>query len=134
MTRVTVKKLTRSQFSAPYKSFAISAYSKELYFSSKPHYFTNNDTLTLVILGRYSEERDMSLQCVVSTLSSFFFLNWSTVAFNCVLVSALQLSESSIHIHVSPPSRISPTPAPSHPSRSSQSTKMRSLRYTAVPH
>ena len=47
--------------------------------------------------------------------------------YNVVLESAVQLSESAICIHMSPP-----TPIPSHPSRSSQSTKLSSLCYTAA--
>ena len=46
-----------------------------------------------------------------------------------MLVSAVEQSESAIHIHISPPSWASLT-AP-HPSRSSQSTELRSLCYTA---
>ena len=114
MTRVTVKKLTISQFSAPYKSFAISAYSKEFYFSSKPHYFTKNDTLTLVILGRYSEERNMSLQCVVSTLSSFFFLNWSIVALQ-LCVGFCFTTKWIIYTYTCIPSLSDLPPPPPHP-------------------
>ena len=113
MTRVTVKKLTISQFSAPYKSFAIFAYSKEFYFSSKLHYFTKNDTLTLVILGWYSEERDMSLQCVVSTLSYFLFLNWSIVALQ-FCIGFCFTTKWIIYIYTYIPSFLGLPPPPPH--------------------
>ena len=66
---------------------------------------------------------------------SLFFLNWRITAFQCrVIVSAVQQSESALSIHMSPPSWTSLAPPPSHPCRSSQSTELSSLCYTADPH
>ena len=57
------------------------------------------------------------------TSKSFFFSpKWSIIALQCCLVSAVQQSESATCIHVS------------HPSRSSQSTELSSLGYTAASH
>ena len=52
---------------------------------------------------------------------------------NIVLVSAVQWSESAIRMHISPPSWTSHYP-PFCPSRSSQSTELSSLCYTAGSH
>ena len=59
---------------------------------------------------------------------------WSIIASNIVLVSTVQQSESAIHIPMSPLSRISSPPSHLHPSRSSQSTELSSLLYTAGSH
>jgi len=56
--------------------------------------------------------------------------------YSVVLVSAVQQSESAIYIYIYiyiPPEASLP-PAPSHPSRSSQSTELSSLCYTASSH
>ena len=52
--------------------------------------------------------------------------------YNVALVSAVQPSDSAICIHVSPPSWISFPRPPSHPSRPSQSTELRSLCCAAI--
>ena len=46
----------------------------------------------------------LSQACLAGFLSGFgfVFVFWSIVAYNVVLVSALQKSESAIHIHISP--------------------------------
>ena len=69
--------------------------------------------------------------CLQSTSIVFIlffnlFFNWRIIAFNVVLVSAVQRRESVITIHIYIPSLLSlpPTPPPSHPSRSSQSTRL----------
>lgn len=70
------------------------------------------------------------------------FENWSLIAlqhfifYNLVLQLRfiLQLSESSIRIHISSPSWVSLPPTPSDPSRSLQSPKLRSLCYTGGSH
>ena len=67
------------------------------------------------------------------TLSKFLF-NWSVLLYIVVLISADQQSDSVIGVHISPPSRASIPPPPSHPSSSSQSTQLSSLYYTACSH
>ena len=60
-----------------------------------------------------------------SIANSLFFFIGIYLLYNIILVSAVQQSESAICIHICPPSWISlPTPIPSHPSRSSQSTML----------
>ena len=56
--------------------------------------------------------------------------------YNVVLISGVQQSESTICIHISPTYWTSPLPCPrpSHPSRSSQSTRLSSLHYTVGSH
>ena len=51
-----------------------------------------------------------------------------------LLLSAVKQLESGISIHISPPSSASLIPPSSHPSRSSQSTKLSFLCYTVCPH
>ena len=56
---------------------------------------------------------------------------WSIISLNIVLVSAVQQSESAICIHNASLLSLPPTPT-FHPSRSSQSTKLSSLSFTAA--
>ena len=56
-----------------------------------------------------------------------FINNWRTIIYNVVFVSAIQQHESAFPLEP-------PTHLPSHLSRSSQSTKLGSLCYTAASH
>ena len=68
-----------------------------------------------------------------SVLSLSFY--WSLIVWNVMLLSAVQWSESVICRHISHPAwtDLSP-PTPSHPSRSSHSTELSSLCFTAGSH
>ena len=81
----------------------------------------------------------MVLFCVNSlglAICSFPFY-WSIIAYNVVLASAVQQRESAMRVsfHIFPSSRTSltPSPAPSRPSRSSQSTELSSLPSSSFP-
>ena len=63
----------------------------------------------------------------------FFFFKWSIVALQCCVSLCLQQHKSAICIHISPPSGTSPHHSIPSP-RSSQSTKVSSLCYTAASH
>jgi len=64
-----------------------------------------------------------------------FFFYWDILVLQFVLVSAVQGSESTVRIHITPASTISlPPPNPLHPSRLPQSTKGSSLCYRAGSH
>lgn len=54
--------------------------------------------------------------------------------YNLVLVSALQQHESTVSIHMHPPSGAPLPSSPSHPSRSPQGTGLSSLWYLAASH
>ena len=69
-----------------------------------------------------------NLAFVLKRCPLFFF--GVQLLYNVVLVSAVQQSESAICLHMSAPTWISHP----HPSRSSQSTKLSSLCYTAASH
>ena len=60
----------------------------------------------------------------------FFFLIGGQLFYSSVLVPAIQQCESAISIIY----LLSPKPPPSHPSRSSQSTELSSIYYTANSH
>ena len=63
-----------------------------------------------------------------------FFLIAVQLLYNVALASAAQQCESALCLHISPPSGASLSPPQSHPSRSSQSTQLSSLCYTAAFH
>ena len=74
--------------------------------------------------------------CVSKQIFYFmsYFIFGVLLLYRVMLVSAVQWSESAICIHISPPSWAPHSPPPSHPSRSSQSTDLSSLCYTAASH
>ena len=70
-------------------------------------------------------------QCTFHSLN-LFLMRWQ-LFYNIVLASAVQQCESTVNIHILPPSWLSlPLPHPTLPSRSWQSTDLSSLHYTQL--
>ena len=92
------------------------------------------------LLPQLARSRACHLNSLGDWLFFFFFYIFIGVKllYNGVLLSALQQSESAIHIHISP--YLFPLASPSlphslcHPSRWSQSTKLISLCHAAASH
>ena len=71
----------------------------------------------------------VGLLCLFFVLHLFIYLRWSIIALQCCIGfchTTSWISYIYIYVHISPPSWTS-----LHPSRSSQSTKLRSLCYTS---
>ena len=76
-----------------------------------------------------------SLSYLHRDFTYIFFLIEGYLLHSSVLISAIHQHELSVGIHISPPSWSSlPPPAPSHPSRLSQSPGLSSLSHTANSH
>ena len=120
-----------------------------------PGRLTTVTVSVLVVKNFYSQSNNASVPLQLLRLSHPFIMNnehslskwrWrkdTEIAFSffiglhlfTICVSAVQGSESAVHIHISPASMIClPPPNPLHPSRLAQSTQLSSLCYRAGPH